>query len=90
MQPNFENMNMYAVSSSHSATFLVPSIGNVFTQMMFSNSLDNQGTCLTVSPAVAYINTLLRPSVAEHFAHPIAWIRLKKAAAFRRPLGQID
>ena len=43
--------------------------------MMFSNSLGDQGTCLSVRPAVAYINTLLRPSVAEHLAHPIAWIR---------------
>ena len=45
MQTDFENMNMYAVSSSHSATFLMQSIGNVFTQMMFSNSLGDQGTC---------------------------------------------
>ena len=72
MQTDFENMNMYAVSFSHSATFLMQSIENVFIQMMFSNSLGDQGTCLTVRPAVAYINTLLRPSVAEHLAHPIA------------------
>ena len=72
MQPDFENMNMYAVSSSHLATFLIQSIGNVFIQMMFSNPLGDQGTCLSVRPAVAYINTLLRPSVAEHLAHLIA------------------
>ena len=72
MQTDFENMNTYAVNSSHSATFLMQSIGNVFTQMMFSNSLGDQGTCLSVRPAFAYINTLLRPSVAEHLAHPIA------------------
>ena len=46
MQTDFENMNMYAVSSSHSATFLMQSI-EMFTQMMFSNSLGDQGTCLS-------------------------------------------
>ena len=71
MKTVFENMNMYAVSS-HSATFLMQSIVNVFTQMMFSNSLGDQGTCLSVRPAVAYVNTLLRPLVAEASYHPIA------------------
>ena len=79
MQTDFENMNMYAVSFSHSATFLIQSIGNVFTKMMFSNSLGGQGTCLSVKPAFAYINTLLRPSVAEHLAHPIAYFRFKSS-----------
>ena len=78
MQTDFENINMYVVSFSHPAIFLIQSIINVFTKMMFSNFLGDQGKCLSVRPAVAYIDTLLRPSVAEHFAHPIAWIRLKK------------
>jgi len=49
-----------------------PAFDEVFTQVMFSNYLGDQGTCLSVRPVVAYINTLLRPSVAEHLAHPIA------------------
>ena len=64
--------DFYAVSSSYPVTFLIQSIRNVFTQIMFSNSLGDQGACLSARPAVAYINTLLRPSVAEHLAHPIA------------------
>ena len=39
-------MNMHAASYSHPTTFPIQSTRNVFTQMMFSNSLGDQGTCL--------------------------------------------
>ena len=55
MQTHFENMNNVCCKSSHPATFLRQSTKNVFAQTMFSNSLGDQGTCLSVRPAVAYI-----------------------------------
>jgi hypothetical protein len=39
---------------------------------LLAGFLGDQGTWLPVRPAVTYIYTLLRPSVAEHLAHPIA------------------
>ena len=46
MRMDFENMNMYAVSSPHPVTFLIQCIRNVFTKMMFSNSLgDHTSVC---------------------------------------------
>ena len=54
----------------------------MFTQMIFSGSSGDQGTCLYVRPVVAYINTLLRPSVTEHLAYPIAQIRLNDRMNF--------
>ena len=47
-------------------------IRNVLTEMVLKNSLGDQGTWLPVRPAVTYVYTLPRPSVAEHLAHPIA------------------
>ena len=47
-------------------------IRNVVTQIVFKDSLGDRGTWLPVGSAVTYIYTLLRSSVAEHLAHPIA------------------
>jgi len=72
MQTSFQNEAIKLTSCSKSDTFLMHRIRNVFTNWVFRKRLGDQGTWLPISPAVTYIYTLLRPSVAEHLAHPIA------------------
>ncbi len=72
MQTDFLSNRILFVSAFISGTFLMHRIRNVLTKRVLKNSLGDQGTWLPVRSAVTYVYTLPRPSVAEHFAHPIA------------------
>ena len=71
MQTDFLNNRLLVVSVFMSGTFLMHRIRNVLTEMVFKNSLGDQGTWLSVRPSVTYVYTLPRSLVAEHLAHPI-------------------
>jgi hypothetical protein len=45
---------------------------NLLTKTTFKNSFGNHSTWLPVRPAVTYVYTLPRLSIAEYLAHPIA------------------
>lgn len=71
MQTDFLNNRLLVVSVFMSGTFLMHRIRNVLTEMVFKNSLGDQGTWLPIRPSVTYVYALPRSLVAEHLAHPI-------------------